>query len=290
MDQEADFELALHKAINEHIDQRSPGRLIEAINYAVFPGGQRIRPKVSLSVAEACGMDQPGLAIAAAAAIEIMHCASLVHDDMPCFDDAAIRRGKPSVQVEFGEPLALLTGDALIVLAFQVLAARAADHPQRFGTLVQIIGSNVGLPRGIVAGQAFECESAVDIETYHRAKTGALFAASTMAGAAASGQPHEPWASMGKKLGEAYQVADDLLDHLGDPAVIGKPVGQDSEMGRPNLVNELGLSQATAKLEALVATAQQSVPQCPGESALRAKIYQESRSFMGLALGGRRAA
>lgn len=290
MDREARFELAIHRAIDAHIDQRTPQRLVAAIDYAVFPGGHRIRPKISLCVAEACGMDDPDLAVAIAAALELMHCASLVHDDMPCFDNAATRRGKPSVHSKFGESLALLTGDALIVLAYQILSASACRVPSRLGTLMHILGSSVGLPRGIVAGQAWECEDEVDISTYHRAKTGALFAASTMAGAAASGVPHDDWAMMGKWLGQAYQVADDLLDYSGEAEVIGKPTGQDGELDRPNLVHQYGIAKAKARLEELVAKAEASVPDCPGRARLLTQIRIESQAFVSLAMGSREAA
>ncbi|TXM88116.1 geranylgeranyl pyrophosphate synthase, partial [Methylobacterium sp. WL103] len=114
----------------------APPRLAEAIRYAVFPGGHRIRPRLCLAVAAACGDDDPQGAEAAAAAIELLHCASLVHDDLPCFDDAETRRKKAAVHVAFGEPLAVLTGDALIVLAFETLARGAAKHPQRLAALV----------------------------------------------------------------------------------------------------------------------------------------------------------
>ena len=111
-----------------------PPRLAEAMRWAVFPRGARVRPRICLAVAAACGEDDPTVVDGAAATIELLHCASLVHDDLPCFDDAPMRRGRPSVHRAFGEPLALLAGDALIVLAFQNLA-RAAHTPQRLSSL-----------------------------------------------------------------------------------------------------------------------------------------------------------
>ena len=116
---------------------------------------------------------------AAAAAIELLHCASLVHDDLPCFDDADTRRGKPSVHAQFGEPIAVLAGDALIVLAFETLAREVVGRARRLARLVSIVAAAVGAPRGIVAGQAWECEAAVPLVDYQRAKTGALFVGST---------------------------------------------------------------------------------------------------------------
>ncbi len=162
-------------------------------------------------MSHACGNGNPLAAIVAGAAIELLHCASLVHDDMPCFDNSGLRRGKPSVHCAFGERTALLTGDALIVLAFEQLAIRLAMAPDRLAPLVRIVAAAVGSPGGIAAGQAWECEPAIDIVKYQRAKTGSLFAACTMAGAAASGYEPQAWQPLGYAIGEAFQVADDLL-------------------------------------------------------------------------------
>ena len=212
----------------------APPRLAEAIRYAVFPGGHRIRPRLCLAVSAACGDDDPAAAEAAAAAIELLHCASLVHDDLPCFDDAETRRQKPTVHVAFGEPLAVLTGDALIVLAFETLARGAARNPQRLAALVGLVARAVGSPAGIVAGQAWESEEQVALSNYQQAKTGALFAAATVAGAAAAGATPLPWRLLGECLGEAYQVADDLRDVACRQEEIGKPAGRDATLGRPN--------------------------------------------------------
>ena len=176
------------------------------------PAAHASAPRLCLAVASACGDDQPRVSQAAAASIELLHCASLVHDDLPCFDDAATRRGRASVHAAFGEPLAVLAGDALIVLAFQTLAAGAAIRPTRLATLLPIVAGAVGVPSGIVAGQAWECEASADLSQYQREKTGALFAAATAAGAAAAGAEAEAWRLLGDRLGEAYQVADDIRD------------------------------------------------------------------------------
>ena len=199
------IEQALTDALSRNTAQRCPPKLTAAAHHAVFPGGARIRPRLCLAVAEACGDDQPRATDAAAISIELLHCASLVHDDLPCFDDAEIRRGKASVHRAFGEPLAVLTGDALIVLAFHVLTRAHACAPERLAPLLSIVGRAVGMPSGIVAGQAWECESEVDLAEYQRAKTGALFAAAPSAGAAAAGGDPAPWRARGEWLGEAYQ-------------------------------------------------------------------------------------
>jgi hypothetical protein len=138
---------------------------------------------------------------AAATAIELIHCASLVHDDMPCFDNADTRRGKPTVHRAYGEPLALLTGDTLIVMAFEVLARAAATDPERAVTLIRILGESTGMPGGICAGQGWESEDKIDLSAYHRAKTGALFTAATRMGAAAAGEEPTPGRSLAPASG-----------------------------------------------------------------------------------------
>jgi geranylgeranyl diphosphate synthase type II len=259
----------------------APPRLAAAMRHAVFPKGGRIRPRLTLAVAAACGDDRPALSSAAAAAIELLHCASLVHDDLPCFDDAATRRGKPSVHRAFGEPLAVLAGDALIVLAFQTLARAAPAGPERLGPLLLIVGDGVGVPFGIVAGQAWECEPRADLSEYQRQKTGSLFAAATVAGATAAGYAEpEAWRLLGDRLGEAYQVADDLRDAVEDEATIGKPVGVDKALGRPSAVAEFGLAGAVARLLALSEQAVAAIPECRGQALLRSLILAESKRLM----------
>jgi geranylgeranyl diphosphate synthase type II len=253
-----------------------PPRLAGAIRHAVFPGGARVRPKLCLAVAAACGDADPELAAGAACAIELLHCASLVHDDLPCFDDAATRRGRASVHYAYGEPLAVLAGDALIVLAFQTLARSAARSPQRLAPLLAIVGRGVGMPHGIVVGQAWECEPKVSLSAYQQAKTGALFAAATMAGALAADADPEPWRALGERLGEAYQAADDIRDVVGDPREIGKPVGRDAALARPSLAAALGLDGAIACFERMVEVVIDAIPPCAGEAALRALVRQEA--------------
>jgi len=273
------IEDALQTAIRASQGPGAPPLLASALHYAVFPGGHRIRPRLCLSVARACGDGDPLAADSAAAAIELLHCASLVHDDLPCFDDALTRRGKPSVHAQYGAPLAVLTGDALIVLAFETLARGAANSPQRLATLLSIVARAVGAPRGIVAGQAWECEAAVSLSDYQRAKTGSLFIAATVAGAAAAGAPGQSWSALGELLGEAYQVADDLRDVLCDAEELGKPIGQDAARFRPNAAAQLGVQGAKNRLENLVRNAVESIPPCPGADELRALIQAQTAQF-----------
>ena len=274
------IEQALATAISHGEAPGCPPKLAGAIRHAVFPGGARIRPQLCLAVAQACGDDDPELSEAAASAIELLHCASLVHDDLPCFDDSPTRRGRASVHYAYGESLAVLAGDALIVLAFQTVAAGALRSPQRLVPLIATIAAGVGMPLGIVAGQAWECEPRVALADYQRAKTGALVAAATMAGAQAAGAGAERWRAFGEWLGEAYQAADDIRDVVGDPRVMGKPIGRDVALLRPSSASELGLEGAIAHFDRLVAAAIDAVPACLGAEQLRSIVRLESERLV----------
>jgi len=274
------IEQALHAALSLGDGPGGPPRLAAAMHHAVFPGGARIRPQLCLAVARACGDADPRLADAAAAALELLHCASLVHDDLPCFDDAVMRRGRPSVQAAYGERIAVLTGDALIVLAFQALAEGAAHAPRRLPALLSLLARRVGAPHGIVAGQAWECEPYVALPAYHRAKTGSLFAACTEAGALAAGQDPAAWQAFGLCLGEAYQVADDIRDVALATELLGKPRGQDVALHRPSSATELGLGGAIAHFDLLLARATEAIPPCAGAHALRALVRAESERLV----------
>ncbi|MBN2495544.1 MAG: polyprenyl synthetase family protein [Deltaproteobacteria bacterium] len=267
MDLGTRIEAAMERAF-ELTCTHAPPRLAEALRHAVFPGGARIRPRLCLAVSVACGEDEPRLGDAAAAALEFIHCASLVHDDLPCFDDAVLRRGRPSLHREFGEDLALLAGDGLIVTAFEQLARQPTAHAARLAELLAIIARASGPAEGIVAGQAWESEDRVDLERYHRSKSAALFRAATSCGAIAAGSPVAPWAACGELLGEAYQVADDLADRIGDCATLGKPICRDRTLGRPSAVSEHGLLGALAHLDRLSLQARDSIPPCADRRSL----------------------
>ena len=259
---------------------QTPPKLIQAMQYAVFPGGARVRPRLALAVARACGEDRPDLTDAAACALEFLHCASLAHDDLPCFDDAAMRRGRPSVHAAFGEAAAVLVGDGLIVLAFQTLAEAGARSPDRLPALLMTVSDAVGVPGGIVAGQAWESEEKVDLSAYQRSKTGALFVAAAVAGAESAGADPAPWRRFGDLLGEAYQVADDIHDQVASRPDLGKPIGRDGVLGRPNAVGVLGLDGAVRRLKSLVSDCIGSIPRCSGEEALRSLIEQQASRFL----------
>ena len=276
MDAKTRIEQSLAQAIGLTQGLGGPPLLTAAMRSAVFPGGARIRPRLCLAVARACAEDNPALSTGAASSIELLHCASLVHDDLPCFDDAATRRGRPSVHKAYGERIAVLAGDALIVLAFQALARAAESATTRLGKLVLIIARAVGAPHGIAAGQAWECEQQIALAPYQRAKTGSLFAAATAAGACACGYDGDAWCLLGERLGEAYQIADDIRDVVSSEQELGKPTGRDQALGRPNAVHRLGIASAIGRLEELVRLAIDAIPACPGEDDLRTHILAEA--------------
>jgi geranylgeranyl diphosphate synthase type II len=254
----ARVEGALEAALARATAPGAPPRLAAALREAVLAGGSRVRPQLCLLTAVACGDARPALAESAACALELLHCASLVHDDLPCFDDAATRRGRPSLHRAFGQPLAVLAGDALIVAAFETLARAAVDAPVRSGQLAAALVRAAGASRGIVAGQAWESERAPDLDEYHRSKTGALFEAATTMGALAGGGDPSDWRPLGELLGRAYQAADDLRDASGGAQ--GKPAGRDAALGRPNLVSALGVDGARARLSDLLDQALAAIP------------------------------
>jgi geranylgeranyl diphosphate synthase type II len=280
MDTRRRIERALKSCLDHAVVAPCPPRLGQAMRHAVFPGGARFRPELCLAVAGAVGDAHPALAEGAAVAIELMHCASLVYDDLPCFDDAAIRRGHAAVHVAHGEELAILAGNALIVLAFEALARAGTAHPPLLPGLLRVIARGVGSPSGICAGQAWESDAPTDLGIYHRAKTGALFESAIIAGAIAGGGDPLQWSGLGYRLGEAYQVADDLRDAYGRPELLGKPVGQDAVNARPSAVHELGMTGAVAHMQRLCEECLDRVPECIGRDDIVALIRDWSNQLL----------
>ena len=289
MDNAARIEECLERSLARASDSDCPPKLRAAVQSAVFPGGARVRPQLTLAVAEACGDHEIELVDGAAAAIELLHCASLVHDDLPCFDDAELRRGKPTIHSLYGEEIAVLTGDALIIEAFNTLCASSAQHPSRLPALVAAICAATGMTTGITAGQAWESADVVDVERYHCAKTGSLFVGAVCAGALAVGSDPLPWRSLGSRIGAAYQLADDLLDALGSEEESGKPVGQDRAHGRPSAVTELGFGGTVKRLNETVEAAIEAIPPCEGASVLESLIAAQSKRLVPASLAGQAA-
>ncbi len=262
------LERALHEALSAG-GGAPPPRLSEALAYAVFPGGGRVRPRLCLEVARAAGRADD-LAYAAACSVELLHCASLVHDDLPCFDAGAVRRGKPSVHRVYGDAMAVLVGDGLMVQSFYTLARTLARRPDISGFALLALLSAAGPRTGLVAGQAWELEERVELTGYHRAKTASLFEASAALGAVTNRVPQSPFIAFGRAFGMAYQLADDVADVLADASTLGKPTGRDRELGRPTAMHETPSPEAA--IENLVRAsnaAVEAVPPCPGEGELR---------------------
>jgi geranylgeranyl diphosphate synthase type II len=258
-------EAALEDAVGPALEG-APGHLAAAIRHAVFAGGSRLRPTLCLAVAAAYGDPAPALANAAAVSIELLHGASLVHDDLPCFDDARWRRGQLTVHAAYGVPTAVLAGDALIVLAFELLA-RSGERDR-----IAILAEASGAARGLIAGQAWETEGGVPLDDYHRAKTGSLFRAAAVLGAlsAGAGASADAWARWGDLVGRAYQAADDLVDVVSSASASGKVGGRDQALGRPSAVHRYGVAGAKRSLARLVHDAASAVPPCPADSAIHA--------------------
>jgi farnesyl diphosphate synthase len=229
-----------------------PARLHEAMRYAVLEGGKRVRPLLAFGAGEVA-QASPERLETVAAAVELIHAYSLVHDDLPCMDDDVLRRGKPSVHVEYDEATALLVGDALQSLAFQLLAEhRLADSAGAQLEMVRALALAAG-SRGMAGGQQIDLESTgsalalPELELMHIHKTGALIRAAVTLGAAcgqvSEGERHK-LDHYAKAIGLAFQVVDDVLDAEASTATLGKTAGKDSKQGKPTYVSTLGLSRA----------------------------------------------
>ena len=288
MDVLSPIELILDASLARAAEGAPPG-LADAVRSAVFPGGMRVRPRLCLAVAEASGAADLTLAAGIGAAIELLHCASLVHDDLPCFDDAALRRGQPSVHARCGPALAVLAGDGLIVLAAETLVRAASEHAA-LAPLLLMFTRAAGMTQGLVAGQAWETEQVVPLGPYHRAKTASLFVLAATAGALAAGAAPAPWSALGERLGEAYQIADDVRDALLDGAELGKPNGRDVALGRPSAMRQFGGRGALGRMETLVQGALAAIPPCRNPGLLRDLIVAEMGRLLPRDLAARAAA
>lgn len=243
----------------------APSRLHEAMRYAALEGGKRVRPLLAFAAGEVTQAPPERLEIAAAA-VELIHAYSLVHDDLPCMDDDVLRRGKPTVHVEYDEATALLVGDALQTLAFQLLAEhRLAPDAARQLEMVKLLAVAAG-SRGMAGGQQIDLESTgktltlPELEFMHIHKTGALIRAAVLLGAAC-GEPlgeaeRAKLDHYAKALGLAFQVVDDLLDAEASTATLGKTAGKDSRQGKSTYVSLLGTHRTRELAEELRADAQ----------------------------------
>ncbi len=244
----------IERALEEILDTAArtadcPPRLAEAMRYAVLGGGKRIRPLLVLATVRALGHREE-IGLPAAAALELVHAYSLIHDDLPAMDNDDIRRGKPSCHRAFGEALAILSGDALLTLAFEVLAG--ALPKQYAGSAIRILAQAAG-PIGMVGGQVDDVDERVgaisldQVESIHRRKTGALIVAAIHIGGLLGKARKTQLRALlmfGQNLGLAFQIADDVLAHTGDERRLGKPANSDQQQGRRTYPRVIGISAA----------------------------------------------
>ena len=276
----------VEQALGHWVGKDAPARLGEAMRYAVLDGGKRLRPLLVLAAFEAVhnGAGDAGeAALRAACAVELIHAYSLVHDDMPCMDNDVLRRGKPTVHVQFGEAQALLAGDALQAFAFELLTPEDERIlPAVQATLCRQLARAAG-SAGMAGGQAIDLASVGlaltqdQLRNMHRLKTGALLQASVMMGVAcgvSTAAAQKALADYGAALGLAFQVVDDILDVVADSATLGKTAGKDAASDKPTYVSLLGLAPAQAHAQELLAQA---------HDALAASGLADTRALAALA-------
>ncbi len=237
----------------------APARLIEAIEYSLMAGGKRLRPALILESARTCGAAEKPLRLAesAAVAMELIHTFSLVHDDLPAMDNDDLRRGRPTNHKVFGEAMAILAGDAMVTMAFEVLT-RAVERDTDAATAILLVAELAGAagPRGMIGGQVLDMEgehrslSLEELRRLHRMKTGALITCSCRLGAISAGAAEatlEAITAFGRYLGLAFQIVDDLLDVTSSPEQMGKATGKDAGKGKNTYPSLLGLDAAAAQ-------------------------------------------
>lgn len=241
----------------------APGRLHEAIRYSVLAPGKRLRPILVLASAEAVG-GRPETVLPTACALECIHVFSLIHDDLPCMDNDDYRRGRPTNHKVYGEAMAMLAGDALLTLAFELITENARTvAPGRVVEALRLISHASGT-WGMVGGQVMDIESEgrevtpETLEYIHAHKTGALLTASALAGALLCGAEEAQQAALrryGQSIGLAFQIADDILDIVGDQQKIGKPVGSDQKQDKATYPRLYGLEESRRRAHAEVSAA-----------------------------------
>jgi farnesyl diphosphate synthase len=236
----------------------APARLHAAMRYAALEGGKRVRPLLAFAAGEVSGAAAERVELAAAA-VELIHGYSLVHDDLPCMDDDVLRRGKPTVHVEFDQATAMLVGDALQSLAFQLLSENPlAEDPKVQLEMVKTLAVASG-SRGMAGGQQIDLDSTgkpltlPELELMHIHKTGALIRAAVLLGfcCGKNSEERQKLDKYAKAIGLAFQVVDDVLDADGNTATLGKTAGKDSKQGKPTYVSAMGLARAREMAESL---------------------------------------
>lgn len=262
---QAQTELVLARALPA--ENTLPETLHQAMRYAVLNGGKRLRPMLILAASELGNADQQAVE-QAMAAIEFIHVYSLVHDDMPAMDNDTLRRGKPTCHIQYGEATALLVGDALQSLAFEIIARPTALSPERQLSMIHTLANASG-SQGMAGGQAIDLANVgknmnqAELEQMHRLKTGALIRAAVTLGALSCPDLNETARTQldhyAAKLGLAFQVMDDVLDCTADTATLGKTAGKDQDADKPTYVKLLGLDNAKQYAEELITSAVQDL-------------------------------
>ncbi|GAB2541898.1 polyprenyl synthetase family protein [Rhodanobacter koreensis] len=265
--------------------EQSPAELHRAMRYAVLGGGKRLRPLLVYAAAHALGTDDAALD-AAACAVELIHAYSLVHDDLPAMDDDALRRGRPTCHIVYGEAMAILAGDALQALAFEILAGDMAKRVDA-ATVVAMqrtLGRACGA-EGMAGGQALDLAavgrklSLAELEHMHACKTGALIRASVQLGALLAGADVDTLAALDRyahAVGLAFQVRDDILDVEGESAVIGKTAGKDAAADKPTFPSIIGLAASRARLAELIEIALTAIAPLGERASLLAELAHYS--------------
>jgi farnesyl diphosphate synthase len=267
-------EATLHRVLPA--PELAPQRLHQAMRYAVLGGGKRVRPLLAFAAGELADAD-PARVVIAGSAVELVHAYSLVHDDLPCMDDDVLRRGKPACHVEYDEPTALLVGDALQTLAFQLLGEyKLADDPKTQLEMVKQLAAAAG-SRGMAGGQAIDLEAigktltVPELEFMHIHKTGAIIRAAALLGARCGTLDAKALAQVdqfAKLIGLAFQVVDDLLDAESSTATLGKTAGKDAKHGKSTYVSAVGVARSR-ELAAELRTSALDALEGFGERALR---------------------
>jgi len=256
----------VESALSAWVPSSAPAGLGQAMRYGVLDGGKRLRPLLVLAAAQAVAGNREA-ALRAACAVELIHAYSLVHDDMPCMDDDVLRRGKPTVHVQFGEAQAMLAGDAMQALAFEVLTPEAGVPPALQAKLCSLLARSAG-HAGMAGGQAIDLASVgvplneQALRDMHHRKTGALLQASVLMGAACGDVDTTAWQALsdyGDAVGLAFQVVDDILDVTQASETLGKTAGKDMDNNKPTYVSILGLAAARAHAEELRCKAQEAL-------------------------------
>jgi geranylgeranyl diphosphate synthase type II len=248
-------------------DDAFPNSIHQAMRYSVFAGGKRLRPILCAEAGRLLGADGPSL-LRIASALELVHTYSLIHDDLPALDNDDLRRGKPTCHRAFGESTAILTGDALLTLTYEVLAEPGLASPECQLRIIYALARATGTREGMVAGQVLDLEATdqdVDprvLELIHSAKTGAFICAAVRCGAIFAGATEidlERVTTYGRKIGLAFQIADDLLDVLGSSATLGKTAGKDDEQRKATYPALYGIEESRRTARRLIEEACQSL-------------------------------